>query len=114
MTDDKITTGNNWRLDQVTAKGIADRMQSGYTAELMGQTQVGTTAVKVLKVKATGTNSLDSVIDYEQIGIDSDDMLRYWAVYATADAKAPNNVLFQMSLDPVTLGVDVPDSTFNI
>jgi hypothetical protein len=114
LTDTMITTGCEWRLDQVVAVGLANRFASGYKAELAGQSVIAGETMKVLKVVAEGTNSLDSDIEYEHIGIDADNMLRYWAVYAKPGVKVPNSLMWQMTMNAVQLNVPVADSAFTI
>ncbi len=113
LTDTKITTGCEWRLDQVVAKAITERL-STYKAELVGQTTVGADPVKILKMSTDGDNTLDKDIDYEQVGLDSNNLLRYWAVYAKQGVNVPNGLMWQMTLDSVELDVPVTASTFVI
>ena len=113
LTDTKITTGCEWRLDQVVAKAITERMAS-YKAELVGQTTVGADTVKILKMTTDGDNTLDKDIDYEQVGLDSNNLLRYWAVYAKQGVNVPNSLMWQMTLDSVELDVPVTAATFVI
>jgi hypothetical protein len=114
LSDTTITTGCEWRLDQVVAVGLTTRFAEGYTATMAGQTTIGGETVKVLKVVADGTNSLDGDIDYEHVGIDGDNMLRYWAVYAKPGINVPNGLMWQMTMDSVQMNAPVADSTFTI
>jgi hypothetical protein len=114
LSDTMITTGCEWRLDQVVAGGLTARFASGYTATVAGQTTVGGETLKVLKVVADGTNSLDADIEYEHVGIDGDNMLRYWAVYAKPGVNVPNSLMWQMTMDSVQLNTPVADTVFTI
>jgi hypothetical protein len=114
LSDTTITTGCEWRLDQVVAAGLVSRLTSGYKAEIAGQTTVGGESIRVLKIVAEGTNSLDSDIEYEHVGIDADNMLRYWAVYAKPGVNVPNSLMWQMTMDSVDMNATVADSTFTI
>ncbi len=114
MSDTMITTGCEWRLDQVVAVGLSTRFASGYSATMAGQTTIGGETLKVLKVVADGPNSLDADIDYEHVGIDGDNMLRYWAVYAKPGVNVPNGLMWQMTMDSVQLNTPVADTSFTI
>lgn len=111
LNDDKLTTQNDWRLDHVVGEGIANRLKSGYKAEVAGTTTVGGEQVTVLKL-TTANNALSSAIDYELFGIDGNKMMRLWSCYAKAELNLPNNLLYQMSLDQFTPNVSVSDDTF--
>lgn len=114
LNDTTITTGCEWRLDQVVAGGLASRFASGYHVEIAGTSTIAGETMTILKVVAEGTNSLDSDIDYEHIGIDSSHMLRYWAVYGKPGVKVPNLLMWQMTMNAVQLNVPVADSVFTI
>lgn len=114
LNDTTITTGCEWRLDQVVAGGLASRFASGYKVELAGTSTIAGETMKILKVVAEGTNSLDSDIDYEHIGVDGDNMLRYWAVYGKPGVKVPNLLMWQMTMESVQLNAPVADSVFTI
>lgn len=113
LSDTKITTGCEWRLDQVVAKAITERI-AAYKTSLVGQTTVAGDTVKIIKLTTDSDNTLDKDIEYEQIGIDGDNLLRYWAVYAKPGVNVPNSLMWQMTLESVQLETAVTDGTFVI
>ena len=110
-SDDRLTSTNDYKLDDIDLFGLVRRLSSGYTAELVGKTQVNGAELYILKIKCSGTNSLDSRIDYEYLGYEADThKLRLWEVY-TADSKEP---YFRMSLSKLEYPASIPDSTFKV
>lgn len=110
-TDDRLTSTNDYKLDDIDLFGLARRLSSGYSAELVGKSQVNGIELYILKVKAQGTNSLDARIDYEYLGYEPDShKLRLWEVY-TADSKEP---FFRMALTKLEYPDNIPDSTFKL
>lgn len=110
-TDDRLTSTNAYKLDDIDLFGVVRRFKSGYTAELAGKTTLNGTELYILKVKATGSNSLDSRIDYEYIGYEPGTLkMRLWEAY-TADNKEP---FFRMALTKMEYPTSLADSTFKL
>lgn len=110
-TDDRLTSTNAYKLDDIDLFGVVRRFKTGYSAELSGKTTLNGTELYILKVKATGTNSLDSRIDYEYIGYEPGTLkMRLWEAY-TADNKEP---FFRMALVKMEYPASLPDTTFKL
>lgn len=111
-TDDRLTSTNEYKLDDIDTFGLVRRLSSGYTAETVGKSQLADgTSIYILKVKTSGTNSLDSRIAYEYLGYEPDShKLRLWEIYS-ADSKDP---FFRMALTKIEYPASIPDSTFKL
>ena len=110
-TDDRLTSTNEYKLDDIDLVGLSRRMINGYTAELVGKSEVNGTELHILKVKATGENTMDSRVDYEYIGFEPDtNKIRLWEMY-TADSKEP---FFRMALTKLEYPATLSDSVFKL
>ncbi|PKL76752.1 MAG: hypothetical protein CVV27_08680 [Candidatus Melainabacteria bacterium HGW-Melainabacteria-1] len=110
-TDDRLTSTNSYKFDDLDLFGVVRRLRSGYTAEIVGKTTLNGSELHILKVKTTGTNSMDPRIDFEYLGFEPDThKLRLWECY-TADSKEP---FMRMALTKLEFPASLPDSTFKL
>lgn len=110
-TDDRVLSTNDYQFDDIDLFGVVKRWSTGYTAELVGKTQLDGAELYILKVKAKGTNGLDERIDYEYIGYEPDShKLRLWEMY-TPGVKDP---FFRLSLLKLEYPASLADSIFKL
>lgn len=111
-TDERLLSTNGYTFDDIDIFGVVKRWSSGYTAELVGKSKLADgTSIYILKVKASGTNSLDDRIDYEYIGYEPDTYkMRMWEIY-TPGVKDP---FFRLTLTKIDYPASIPDSTFKL
>ncbi|PKL76751.1 MAG: hypothetical protein CVV27_08675 [Candidatus Melainabacteria bacterium HGW-Melainabacteria-1] len=110
-TDDRIDSTNNYPPDQLDFFGMVKRLSSGYKAELIGKTQFNGTSLNILKLTATGANSLDDRINYEYIGYEPDSYkIRLWETF-TADSKDP---YMRVAITKLDFPASIPDSSFKL
>ncbi len=82
-TDDRLTSTNGFPLDDLDFFGAIKRLSNGYEAELIGKTTMNGKTLHIIKIKTTGTNTMDSRIDYELMGYEPDTYkIRLWELYA--------------------------------
>ncbi len=89
LTDERLVSPNGYLLNQADILSLIKRVESSsYTADLTGKTTLNGTEIFILKVKAKSSNSMDSKIDYENIGFNSKDFtIRLWEVFTKGDEK---------------------------
>lgn len=85
MTDKQVVSVNKYTPDETDLLSLAKRFKSlDYKPELTGKTTMNGKEVLILKITATGTNTLDSRIKYEQIGFEKDTLkLVMWETYSS-------------------------------
>ncbi|MEZ0368740.1 MAG: hypothetical protein ACAI44_06560 [Candidatus Sericytochromatia bacterium] len=109
--DDRVDTANRYPIDEIDLFGLVGRLSQGYTAELVGKTQLNGTELHVLKVTTSGTNNLDERIAYEHIGYEpGTQKIRLWECF-TADSKEPYMRVVMLKIE---FPASIPDSTFKI
>lgn len=109
--EDAADSTNRYTLDQLDLFGIVKRLNTGYSAELVGKTQLNGTAINVLKVSTKGTNSLDTRITYEYIGYDPVSYkLALWECYSAA-SKDP---FMRIVISKLEFPASLPDSAFKL
>lgn len=110
-TDDRIDSTNRYLLDDLDFFGIVKRLSSGYTAELIGKSEIAGATIHILKVTTTGTNSLDERISHEYIGYEPDSLkIRLWETY-TADSKEP---FMRFTINKINYPSTLSDSLFKL
>ncbi|HEY9841806.1 MAG: outer membrane lipoprotein carrier protein LolA [Candidatus Sericytochromatia bacterium] len=109
--DDKIDSTNRYTLDSLDLFGLVQRLSDGYTAELVGKTTLAGVEIHVLKLKTSGTNSLDSRIVHEYIGYEpSTHKVRLWECYAAGSA----DPYMRVTMTKLEFPANIPDSTFKL
>jgi hypothetical protein len=84
FTDERLLSPNGYLLNQADILSLFKRLKSSaYSAELVGKTTLNGAEVYLLKVKSQGTNSMDSKVEYENIGFNPKDFtLRLWETFS--------------------------------
>lgn len=109
--EDAADSTNRYTLDQLDLFGIVRRLRQGYSAELVGKTQLNGSEIHILKLTATGTNSLDARITYEYLGYEpATHKLALWETYSAASSDPYMRIVISKLAFPASL----PDSTFKI
>ncbi|MBF2053475.1 MAG: hypothetical protein IGS03_08430 [Candidatus Sericytochromatia bacterium] len=110
-TDDRVASNNGYLSDEIDLFGVHKRLSKGYQAELVGTTQVEGVRVNILKITTTGTNTLDSRIDYEYLGYEPDSYkIRLWEIYAQGEQQP----YYRMTMSEIDYPASLPDSTFKL
>lgn len=111
-TDDKVVSNNGYTADQIDLFGVSKRMASGYSAELIGTSQLNGVKINVLKVTCDGTNTLDSRVGYEYLGYEPGTYkIRLWEAYDKSGNKQP---FYRMTIPEIAYPASLPDNTFNL
>lgn len=110
-TDDRVASNNGYLSDDIDLFGVHKRLSKGYSAELVGTTQVEGVRVNILKLTATGANTLDERIDYEYLGYEPDSYkIRLWEIYAQGEQQP----YYRMTMSEIDYPASLPDSTFKL
>lgn len=110
-SDDRLLSTNQYKFDDIDLFGVVKRWSAGYTAELVGKTQLNGTDLYILKIKAPGTNGLDARIDYEYVGYEPDTYkFRLWEMY-TPGVKDP---FFRLALPKLEYPDTIADTVFKL
>ncbi|MGV3523963.1 MAG: hypothetical protein ACO1RX_07050 [Candidatus Sericytochromatia bacterium] len=112
-TDERVASNNGYLADDIDLFGIAKRYSSGgYSATLIGTTQLAGKTINIIKVTTTGTNTMDARITHEYLGYEPDTYaVRLFELYNDAAAKEP---YYRMTLPAISFPTSLPDSTFKL
>lgn len=108
MSDDRLSTPRGYRLDQIDAFAISQRLLGGSEApKVLGKTQINGRSVAILEY--THSNTYDQRITRELLGIDMEDhFIRIHEMYEGS------TLVFSLKLSNVQLDVPVASTEMEI
>lgn len=113
LTDDRVASLNHWTPDHLYAHTVVDRAMAGNgTWVIAGTATVAGTAVTMLTY-TTPANALDPRIATERFGLDADHHVRFWAAYGGPETQAADGMLYQFTVESLTVNPTLAGSLFH-